>query len=154
MTRVVSPYLLKEYKRRWYLISWDHSRADYRVYALDRIKSVSDAIADYYQDPGFHPDLYFKDIVGVTLLKNKKLEPVQFKVHGVQVDYFLSQPIHSSQKRIERNRDFSVFEITVRPNYELLSELLSFGDQLQVLSPDDLVVEIEEILGKQVESYK
>ena len=44
---LVHPYLLKEYRNRWYVIAWNPDRSDYRTYGLDRMESVEE------QDDGF-----------------------------------------------------------------------------------------------------
>ena len=37
-TYILDPYLLKEYKGRWYVISWSDDRSDYLTFSLDRIQ--------------------------------------------------------------------------------------------------------------------
>ncbi len=152
-TRRVSPYLLKEYKRRWYLISFDHLKKAIRVYALDRIEDLSPSLDQYHLDDEFHVEDYFRDIVGVSLLRDKEVVKIHIQVFGRQVDYFLTQPLHASQRIIERKDNSTIFEIRVRINIELIRELLSYGASVRVISPDLLVSQIREELVKQLNHY-
>jgi len=152
-TKKVSPYLLKEYKKRWYMIAYDHLRSGIRVYALDRVEDVGESLESYILNAEFNADLYFKDIVGVTLLEDSEIEEVRFEVYRNQINYFLTQPIHASQRIIDRKEHSIVFAIRVRVNYELINEILSFGRDIKVISPSSLVNSIKEIVGEQRKLY-
>jgi predicted DNA-binding transcriptional regulator YafY len=54
--------------------------------------------------------------------------------------YITSKPIHWSQKIKDAQR--CIVSISVIPNKELISLLLSFGDDVLVLSPDEIRQEI------------
>lgn len=152
-SRRVSPYLLKEYKRRWYLIAYDHQKSNIRVYALDRIKDVQNSLDNYYLNADFNPNIYFKDIIGVTLLDHQEVEEIRFEVYSKQINYFLTQPLHWTQRIVERQEDRIIFTIQVRINYELVSELLSFGQDVKVLEPMHLQAQIKSILKAQRKLY-
>ena len=60
--KTLSPYLLKEFRKRWYLIAYDHAedRKCTKVYALDKIKEIIESEKKFYNDPFFNPNDYFK----------------------------------------------------------------------------------------------
>ena len=60
--KTLSPYLLKEFRKRWYLIAYDHAenRKCTKVYALDKIKEVIESEMKFYTDTFFDPNDYFK----------------------------------------------------------------------------------------------
>ena len=64
--RKVTPLLLKQYRNRWYLISFDDSKNDYITYALDRIEGLEILKETVSQPIDFDPDNYFKHAVGIT----------------------------------------------------------------------------------------
>ncbi len=136
--RLVSPYILKEYDNRWFLICYDHKRDDLRNFALDRLIAVEKKPIRFHRTPGFNPRHYFENIIGVTLPKDEKVEEVCFKVSVDNAKYLLTKPIHSSQRVIKETATHFVFEIKVIPNFELESVLLSLGDQLEVVGPASL----------------
>ena len=136
--RTISPYLLKEYDKRWFLICWDHDREDLRNFALDRLLEVEKVLVRFRESPELDPNLYFKNIIGVTLPKKQTPVKVTFRVFGDDAKYLVTKPLHASQMVIKESDSWVDFGIQVIPNYELESVLLSFGDRLEVLKPSSL----------------
>ncbi|NRA13753.1 MAG: WYL domain-containing protein [Crocinitomicaceae bacterium] len=136
--RKVIPLLLKQYRNRWYLISYDESKNDYITYALDRIEGldVSKEVANRPTD--FDPDNYFKHAVGITS-GNTAPSKILLKVSKVASKYIDSLPIHSSQKIVEMNDDHFVFSLRVNVSEELIREILSYGGDIEVLRPKELI---------------
>lgn len=139
--RKVIPLLLKQYRNRWYLISFDESKKDYITYALDRIEDLKVSAERTTQPLDFNPDNYFKYAMGITS-GNKSQEIVHLKVSSVAAKYLDSLPIHSSQKVIEMNDDNFVFALEVIVSEELIREILSYGGEVKVLKPSSLANEI------------
>ena len=130
-SRIISPYLLKEYKGRWYLLAQDHRVQANRVYALDRIKDMKDSLAEYrHAENGINT--YFDHVIGVSVLEGKTPETITFEVYGSQIDYLKTKPIHTSQKIIFEEQEKAVFEMTLIINYKLVSELLSYHGNVKV----------------------
>ncbi len=139
--RKVLPLLLKQYRNRWYLISFDDSKQDYITYALDRIEDfeVSKEVAKKPID--FDPDNYFKHAVGITS-GNALPEIILLKVGTIASKYLDSLPIHPSQRIKEMKADHFVFELKVSITEELIREILSYGGEVQVLQPQSLKDEV------------
>lgn len=134
-TRVISPYLLKEYNNRWFLIGYDHDNNLITNLGLDRIYSINKSLVAYYADPNFDPNSYAKDIVGVSLFANEKKIKIKIKAHGKQKFYLDTKPIHSSQEMIKETAEYGLFRLELIPNFELESRILSNIDSLEVMSP-------------------
>lgn len=147
---IIFPYLLKEYRNRWFLFG---SRADdMKLFnlALDRIVDFHSCPDIPYQpNPDFGPD-FFDDVVGVTKHSRLKKETIILRADNSQASYILTKPIHSSQRLIEKNKtDGSMtFQLTVVVNYELISQLLGFGAGIKILSPDSVAKQLAEIYRK------
>ncbi len=152
--RIISPQLLKEYKGRWYLLSYDHQQDDNRVYALDRIKGVSASLSDYKELDKATSKQYFDQVVGVSVLKDRTIEKVIFEVYGIQIDYFKSKPIHPTQRLVSQSEGAAIFEIKVIINYELVSELMSYHKNLKIISPTDLKTEMRLAVHTMSKYYK
>ncbi len=141
--RTVSPYLIKEYDNRWFLVCWDHMRKDLRNFALDRLQNIEKAPIRYHKMEGFDPTHYFDNIIGITLPKGKEIEKVLFQVQGDDAKYLITKPLHPSQNLIKEEGKTHVFSIEVIPNFELESVLLSFGERLEVLAPKSLLESVK-----------
>ena len=50
--------------------------------------------------------------------------------------YILTKPIHGSQKKISESEKGVKIEIEVIPNYELKQLLLSYGANVEIISPE------------------
>lgn len=154
-----SPYILKEFRNRWFVFGKRHDVTELAVcvLALDRIEAISKPQkgTDYLFDFDFDPKQYFKDIIGVTRYDELPIEHVVFRASEAQAPYVRTKPIHQSQKEMETSADGSVlFSIDVIPNYELERDLLGYGESLTVLSPDSLVKKLQERLEKSLENYR
>jgi len=135
---VISPYLLKEYKNRWFLYAQNHNKSALRTYGLERIKALRPSLQKYKVPENFNPNAYFKDIIGVSLDPAKKPVEVVLEIKGNTVHYFNTQKIHHSQRLVEQKKSKSTFAFTLIPNYELESIILSYGEDVRVLKPASL----------------
>lgn len=135
------PYLLKEYKNRWFIFGLERGQGMLKNLALDRIQTLELAKDEKYRENNlFDPSTFFDDIVGVTKNINQRAERVIFVATADHAQYINTKPIHSSQKIVELCEDGSiVFEIKVIINQELQREFLGFGDGIRILSPRSLV---------------
>lgn len=149
MKWIIHPYYLKQYNNRWFLLGYNAEFEDLSIVALDRIEGIEIADVPFVRNKDFNFDAYFRDIIGVSLEKGKQVEHVRLKFAPSRLPYVLSKPIHHSQQ-IENEAE-GIISFDVIPNKELVSELIWFRDEVEVLSPDSLR---EEIKGKIAEMYK
>lgn len=135
ITATVHPYHLKEYNDRWYLIAQAKGYESYAHYALDRIDDFEE-VAVPYNEPGIKFDEYFDDVIGVTVPEEEP-EDVVLRISKPRFEYIRTKPLHLSQRIVEENDYFAVITINVKVNKELEALILSFGNDIEVLSPDD-----------------
>ncbi len=138
-TFLFHPYLLKEYRNRWFVFG--NRKGNLVNLALDRIHQIG--IADkerYIENDLFDPETFFEDLVGVTKNAGMKAETVRFWVDNQNTPYVQTKPFHKSQKVIEEHEDGSkTFEICVVINQELQREFFGFADTVKILFPQSLV---------------
>ena len=163
---IISPYLLKEYNRRWYLIGAANDTGKILTFALDRILSI-DIL------PGFEfriapEDLSdrYEDIIGVSYYEENEMKKIIFWVSDKSAPYVDTKPLHGSQTNIRGEREQylreqyhvpsggSIFSIECKENYELIRELCSFGGELKVLSPRLIVESIKQRIKSMMEIYQ
>lgn len=143
---IVEPYFLKEFKRRWYLFGYKGDADGPHMLALDRM-TMTDILPDDFTLPDeFSAKDYFSGIYGTRVYPNMKKELVKLKVYGLQVQYFRSLPLHTSQKEVETHDGYSVFQYYLTPDYDFRQDVLSFGDTVEVLGPEELRKSIKEII--------
>lgn len=154
-TFIFYPYLLKEYKNRWFVFGLQQGQPMLKNLALDRIQVLTIAKDEPYRENKlFDPLTFFDDVVGVTKGVNQQTEKVSFLVTREHAPYIKTKPIHRSQKIIETKDDGSIiFEINVIINQELQREFLGFADGIQILYPNSLVRFMKKKFKKAQELY-
>jgi predicted DNA-binding transcriptional regulator YafY len=143
--RNVLPVYLKEYRNRWYLISFDLEKSDWITYALERMDGLVVNEAQHLLKEAFNPSSFFAETIGITTEK-KAAERIELRVNDIASKYIESQPLHSSQEKIGTNQ----FVLTVQINEELIRTLLGFMGELQIISPAHLVQTWNERIQKQL----
>jgi len=130
----VDPYLLKEYRNRWYLIAFVPEKDEIRTFGLDRIIKVTISERRFEVKKDFDPDYFFKHSIGITRAATEPTE-ILLRFKAGEADYLKSLPLHGSQEVISENENEILIRIFVLETYELYSLLLGYGDRVEVLSP-------------------
>jgi len=148
------PYLLKEYRNRWFVLGMKKKGKEIGTFALDRIQNLILLPSDPFRiNKDFDPQTYFKDIVGVTRNAADTPTHIVFMADHYQAPYIRTKPIHSSQQIIEETKEGVTFSIDVIPNFELERELIGFGEGLKIVSPNQLVRRIKRKVRLMYEAY-
>lgn len=150
-TMTVHPQLLKEFNNRWFLLA--AHREKQITLALDRMSKITTIDFIEYIDYNIDGDIYYKDVVGVTVSKSRP-QRIQFWVDRHNAPYVITKPFHPSQRIIKKTEDGVIFNILVQVNVELERLILGFGDSIEVQKPLKLRKRIEQKLEKAVEFYK
>jgi predicted DNA-binding transcriptional regulator YafY len=145
--REVSPLLLKEYRNRWYLISFDAAKNDITTYALDRMEGLITREEKSEIPFSFNPNTYFEYSTGITAYQGSP-ECIEIKADPIAAKYIESQPFHYSQEKIDQQPDFALFQLTVFISEEIIRSILSFGGEIEVLKP----VSLRQIIAERITS--
>ncbi|RYX99627.1 WYL domain-containing protein, partial [bacterium] len=152
---IIHPYMLKEYRNRWYIIGKRSSGNIALSIALDRIRKISNCIESFEENDLFDPNTYFNDIIGITFPEDKSLERIIIKVSSESADYILTKPIHKSQEVLKKYADGSIkVQLSLYINFEFKAHLLSYGPNIKVIEPVLLKTAIQDLYEKGVEVYK
>jgi len=136
--RNVLPLLLKEYRNRWYLISFDLDKQSIITYALDRMNGLAITDEQFKKPHGFDADNFFKHTIGITVASSDEVQCVQFKADHVAAKYLISQPLHHTQEVVKIGKNKTTFEIQVVVSEELIRAFLSYAGEIEVLQPESL----------------
>lgn len=149
--RVLAPYLLKEFKGRWYILGEmleESEKVKYQVFGLDRITAI-ETLKDKFKPSIKNPKDYFKDIVGVSGWENN-IEKIKIQFPASQAKFVISLPIHESQAILVEDDNKLIIQIEIKPNYEFYQKLLSFGPTAKVIEPksvrDKTIIQLEKTL--------
>lgn len=153
----ISPYLLKQYNNRWYILCKTNHFEHLTCLALDRIEEI-DETSHYtflpypeYEDP----EEFFFDFIGVTWEKNP-LENIRLHIKKTRLSYITTKPIHNSQSTRTISVDENWEEITLKliPNKEFYSQMLFFGDDIRVISPASVREKMKALVDNMYNHYR
>lgn len=150
----VEPLCIKAFKQRWYLVANSPYYDKIMIYSLDRIKDLQETDTHFDYPKDFDGEKYFEDCFGIIMDSNYNVEKVRIKVSAGQANYLRGLTLHQSQLEIERNDEYSIFEVTVRPTFDFQQELLSMGSDIEVLSPKWFREDTAERIKQMWEKYK
>ena len=137
-SRRVVPLMLKEYRNRWYLISFDIEKESIVTYALERMEDVILSKKVYKEPISFNAEKFFKNAVGITANDLTSPETVIIKADNVAAKYIESQPFHHSQKVVKKGKNKTMFSMEVLISEELIRSLLSYAGEVEVIEPANL----------------
>ncbi len=143
------PYFLKQYNNRWFLFGLNPDTMRLQNLSLDRIERITELQLDYVDNMDIDFEEYFEDIVGVTVLEND-IERIELRLSDNILPYIQTKPLHGTQIY---HKDKGILSLKVKPNYELESLILSYGENIEVLHPSSLREKIENRIKKMMENY-
>lgn len=151
---ILHPYLLKEYRNRWFLIGYNDELQKMSHLALDRIESLSPSGKRFVRVKGFSESLYFSDVLGITIPEGSEPETIELEIAPARAPYIKTKPLHPSQTILLENENGLLIHLNLIINKELISELLGFGKDVKALKPVSLKALIKENLSRALENYQ
>jgi predicted DNA-binding transcriptional regulator YafY len=149
----VSPYLLKEYRNRWYLVGHSSRAENIIVLALDRMNNIEQSKSKYISSETFNSSDFFKYSIGITQVHSMQPEEVILSFTPLQAQFVLSQPLHHSQEVILESGEEVRIRFKVYLTQELIMLILSYGAEVKVIAPEALKVKIRESISKMSSLY-
>lgn len=131
----VEPYCVKLFRQRWYLLGRSPYKKQMMIYALDRIQELRIIDKNFELPTTFNANEFFGEYFGVSIGDEVDVETVRLKVASYQANYIRAVPLHHSQKEIEKNENFSIFELRLRPTIDFIREILWHKEAVEVLAP-------------------
>lgn len=148
----ISPYSLKQYNNRWFLIGRTIGYNNIGVFPLDRIEDISDS-EKTYEESGIDFNEYFANVIGVSIPKGQEAEVIEIWFAKEQLRYVETKPLHNSQRIVQKDDNGGIVELSVIVNYELEQNILSFGEKAKVLSPKHLKDRIKCRITENLKNY-
>ena len=153
-SNIISPYYLKQYGLRWYLLASYKGKTDIYTFALDRIHGVEVKPDETYQVTNVDFNHYFDNIIGVTNYTDQPIEHVEIWVSSSELPYILTKPLHHTQQLVSENEEGAIISIDVSWNYELEQTIFAYGDALEVMKPVSLRKKLKDRVERLLAIYQ
>jgi predicted DNA-binding transcriptional regulator YafY len=151
--REVEPYALKEFKGRWYLLSKDKKDDHVKTFALDRIKELEITKKRYIYPQDLDPNDYFRNCFGVITSDDEDPAEIILSFKPLQGKYIKSFPLHESQRILEDNEEELRIALNLYVTHDFIMELLSYGENVKVIQPGSLIVELKAVYSEALNQY-
>ncbi|WP_339893765.1 WYL domain-containing protein [uncultured Algibacter sp.] len=140
------PHVLKQYNRRWFVYGLNSTRGikewsiplDERLIDFDILENAD------YSESDTDWDTFFRTMVGVRRMPNAQVQKVILRFHNGRENYFKTKPFQPDYDEFieEEKQDQIWFETII--NLELVQQLLSYGQDVEVLEPESLKNQMRE----------
>ena len=150
---VLTPYCVKLFQRRWYLLGRFEDSQNLGTFSLDRMESVEVLKQKFKMDKDFDAADYFSESYGIVV-SNMEPERIVLRAYGAEPYYLLDLPLHRSQRKINTTEEYMDFELMLRSTADFKAALMARGEWIEVLEPQSLAEEIAEWHRKAAERYK
>ncbi len=187
-TYILQPYAVKEFAKRWYIIgnciakngkildSGESGKTgapakafSFRVYGLDRVKSLELTDRTFRMPANFDVDELFATSFGIYIPEGPG-QTIIFRTTRTEARFLRDLPLHPTQQELppETNpecrtesihncgipgTDSVTFSIFACPNKALIMEFCKHASRIEVLSPASVRDAVREELAKALEQY-
>jgi len=149
----LTPYLLREYQNRWYVIGWSEEKELYATFSLDRILELKTIKEKEIKHTSFDANKFFADSIGIYSGSGKPLV-IRLIIKQPFNRLVELSPIHSTQKVIKETKDSISIQLKVHITHELRNRILSMGPHCKVESPKALKEEIKGLINSMKKLYQ
>jgi predicted DNA-binding transcriptional regulator YafY len=137
--REVDPYRLWYASGGLYLIAYDHLRKDVRMFAVERIRSITLTDHPYQMPLGFDVEAYVQD--ALMIMRGRRID-VELLFSKKAAAWVKDKLWHSSQENFPMKDGRLRMLLKVADTDELVGWILSFGSQVRVVRPESLLVKV------------
>ncbi|WP_299434589.1 WYL domain-containing protein [uncultured Aquimarina sp.] len=140
------PHILKQYNRRWFIFGFNKTRdiAAWSIPLDERLIDFKTLEDVKYLESAIDWETFFRTVVGVVRPKEAQIERVVLRFHNGRENYFKTKPFQPDfEEFFEDDKQDQVWFETII-NKELVQQLLSYGQDLEVLEPPSLRSQIRE----------
>lgn len=156
--RAVEPYVLKEFRHRWYLIGKEHKPQNgntmMKTFGLDRITDLDIKNTSFQRDD-YYPDKVFEHSFGI-ISSEEEPQKILISCDWQQGQYIKSMPFHHSQivEKEDKSKNEVVISLFLKPTYDFEREILSYGSGMKVLAPESFKKRLKEEVSNMYTKYK
>jgi predicted DNA-binding transcriptional regulator YafY len=149
--REVSPQRLVYYRDNWYLDAWCHLRDELRCFGVDVIRQ-----AILVEKPAKNiPDKKLDEVLGSSygIFSGKSSAWAKLKFTPERARWVATENWHPNQKSCFENDGSYILEIPYSDDRELIMDILKYGGDVMVVSPQTLRKRVTQELLKATKQY-
>ncbi len=152
--RIAEPLALKEFRNRWYVLATDLKDSKIKSFALDRLTEL-DITRRLFESPAnFDINTYYKYAFGIISPNGMEPQEIILSFDPNEGEYIKSLPLHESQKVIIDNDEELMISLNIVVTHDLLMEILSHGEYVKVIAPENLVRDITTAYKNALNQYE
>ena len=139
------PHILKQYNRRWFVFGLNdkHEIWEWSIPLDDRLVSFELNSVIEYKESDVDWNNHFRNLVGVRRSNQDKLHFIKLKFNSKnRLNLFRSKPLvpDFDDSLVPGEENVVHFESIINP--ELVQQILSYGKDVEVLEPKELIDEL------------
>ncbi|MBO4607733.1 MAG: WYL domain-containing protein [Prevotella sp.] len=162
-TFTLSPYCIKLFRQRWYLLA-KFDDGGFAIFSFDRIEDITPTDELFTIEKGFNATQFFSECFGVVIGDGTQAERIVLRAFGREKYYLRDLPLHHTQKELkprtsearqqQAEHDYTDFEFHLRPTADFKGQIMSRGAWLKVLEPEWLAQEIRQWHEDAIKKYQ
>ena len=137
------PQVLKQYNRRWFVFGLNNTNKnnEWSIPLDERLIDFKIIDKNYLTVKKEWND-FFRTMVGVVRPIDSEIKKIVLRFHNGRENYFKTKPFHAEYDEFfeEDKQDQVYFETII--NNELIQQILSYGQDIEVLEPEVLKIEL------------
>ncbi|MBD3338110.1 MAG: WYL domain-containing protein [Candidatus Lokiarchaeota archaeon] len=150
--RTVDPYAIHHQQGTWYLIAHCHKRDELRIFALNRILSLTETDVDFYKPSDFDIDNFLQNCFGI--IRDDKTHHVKLKFTPYQSRWIRERQWHKTQQLTDLADGSLLLEMDVQGLDDVKRWVLQYGGEVEVVEPEELKSEVINEMEKLKSIYK
>ena len=151
--RTAEPYVLKEFKNRWYIMAKDRKDNVVKSFGLDRISNLEITSAKFIYPEDNIVEESYRYCFGIEGPSLEEPETILLSFDPIQGKYLKSLPLHHTQKIVLDNTEETRLQLKLHITRDFIMELLSFGGYVKVLAPQSLAEDVKAAHQEAIELY-
>jgi len=151
--RNIEPFAIKEFKNRWYVLGKDKKDNQIKSFALDRLSGIEVTKSKFHIPQNFDFNLYYQHCFGVIYPIGQKPQNVILSFNPLQGKYIKTLPLHESQQILADNENELRIELKIFITHDFFMELLSLGNNVKVIKPKSLIVNLKASYENALKNY-
>ena len=149
------PHILKQYNRRWFVFGLNKTRdiEEWSIPLDERLIDFETLDDMNYIESSTDWETFFRTMVGVVRPSVAQVEKVVLRFYNGRENYFKTKPFQPDYDLFfeEEKQDQVWFETII--NKELVQQLLSYGQDVEVLEPEVLREQLREHSNQMYKFY-
>lgn len=138
-THVIHPYDLFVYNQAWFILGWNETVNDIGYFKLNRIDKIVIKSTKFIKSYTYKRSDYIDDL---GMRKMGDAYDVEIEFYNQSISYITERNIGKNQTLTYKDQNTLLLKCRMHSKQNIISFVLSFGNNAKLLAPIDLVNEI------------